>query len=121
MKEPFIFENSRVPDILSKISPIEIFAITLGPFIFFKGMPSKRTVRHEMIHFHQYVEMWYIGFIIYYLFDFLYCAIIKKKGFTREAYESIRFEQEAHQNDLNEDYLETREKKAWKNYKLGGE
>ena len=121
MKKPIFFENSKLPDYLSKFSPIEIVAITLGPFVFCKGMISERTRRHETIHFHQYVEMWYIGFIFWYLVDFLYAAVIKKKGFTYEAYSSIRFEQEASENDMDEEYLLHREKKAWKNYPLGGE
>jgi len=120
MKEPKFFENSKIPVYLSKFAPIEIWAITLGPFVFCKGELSEKTKRHETIHFQQYIELWYVGFIIYYLFDFLYAAIISRKGFTRDAYLSIRFEQEAWECDDDENYLEKREKFAWKKYPLGG-
>ncbi len=121
MKEPKFFENSKVPVYLSKLAPIEIWAITLGPFVFCKGELSEKTKRHETIHLQQYVELWYVGFLFYYIFDFLYAALVKRKGFSRESYLSIRFEQEAWECDDDENYLEKREKFAWKKYPLGGE
>jgi len=119
-KEPIFFENSKVPVWLSKFAPIEISAITLGLVVFARGTLSQRTKRHETIHYYQYLETFIIGFLLIYLFDYLYCAIIKKKGFTRDAYRSIRFEQEAYANDGNEEYLNTRDKYSWINYRLGG-
>ena len=55
-----------------------------------------------------------------YLYDYLYAAIIKKKGFSREAYLAIRFEQEAYDNDHDLEYLNSRKKYHWKSYPLGG-
>ena len=121
MKSPKFFENSRVPKVLSKLAPINIWAITLGPFVFCSGTLSEKTKRHETIHFMQYKELFWIGFLLIYLFDFLWAAIVKKKGFTRESYLSIRFEQEAWHCDDYENYLENREPYAWKKYPLGGE
>jgi len=120
MKKPLFFENSKVPKILSKLSPIEIWAITLGPLVFCAGEMSEETKRHETIHFMQYKETFFIGFMLIYVFDFLWAAIAKKKGFTRESYLSIRFEQEAWECGKQEVYLEKREKFAWKKYPLGG-
>jgi hypothetical protein len=120
MKSPKFFENSRVPKILSKFTPIQIWAITLGPFVFCEGKLSEKTKRHETIHYLQYRETFWIGFLMIYLFDFLWAAVIKKKGFTRDAYLSIRFEQEAHHCDDYNDYLKTRAKYAWLVYPLGG-
>ena len=120
-KKPLFFENSKVPVWLSKVAPIEINAITLGPLVFSRGVLSEKTKRHETIHYRQYVELLFIGFILIYLFDFLYAAIIKKKGFTRDSYLAIRFEQEAWQCDDYLDYLDNRELYAWKSYPLGGE
>ena len=68
----------------------------------------------------QYKELFFIGFILIYIFDYLYAALIKKKGFTRDAYLAIRFEQEAYFNDMYEDYLERRKKYRWRDYPLGG-
>lgn len=121
MKTPFFFENSRVPVWLSKLAPIEISAITLGPFVFSRGIISEKTKRHETIHFYQYKELFFIGFLLVYIFDFLWAALIKRKGFTRDAYLAIRFEQEAWGCDDYDNYLESRAPYAWLNYPLGGE
>ena len=120
MSGPKFFENSRVPRILSKLAPIDIWAITLGPFVFCAGELSVQTKRHETIHYLQYKETLWIGFLLIYLFDFLWAAIIKRKGFTRDSYLSIRFEQEAWHCDDYDNYVETRPKYAWIVYPLGG-
>ena len=120
MKSPKFYENSKLPKFLSKFAPIDIWAITLGPFVFCRGELSEKTKRHETIHFLQYKELFYIGFLAIYLFDYLWAAIVKKKGFSRESYLSIRFEQEAWERDDQEDYIPKREKFAWKKYPLGG-
>ena len=119
--KPFFFENSKVPVWLSKLAPIEINAITLGPFVFSRSVLSEKTKRHETIHYQQYIELLFIGFLLIYIYDFLYAAIIKRKGFTRDSYLAIRFEQEAWQCDDYEDYLEARTRFAWRKYPLGGE
>lgn len=119
--KPFFFENSKVPVWLSKLAPIEINAITLGPFVFSRGEISEKTKRHETIHYQQYIELLFIGFLVIYVFDFLYAAVIKKKGFTRDAYLAIRFEQEAWHCDDYFNYLDIRRAYAWRDYPLGGE
>ena len=120
MKFPIFIENSKIPVWLSKIAPININAITLGPIVLSRGVLSERVKRHETIHFMQYKELFFIGFLLIYLYDYLYAAIIKKKGFSRESYLAIRFEQEAYDNDHDLEYLEKRKKNAWKSYPLGG-
>jgi len=120
MKEPIFIENSRIPVWLSKITPIEISAITLGPIVLSRGKISDKTRRHETIHYHQYLETFFIGFILIYFFDFLWAAVVRGKGFSRESYLAIRFEQEAHSCDKWVKYLESREKYAWRRYPLGG-
>lgn len=120
-KKPFFFENSKVPVWLSKFAPIEINAITLGPFVFSRGVLSEQTKRHETIHYLQYLETLFIGFILIYLFDFFYAALVKRKGFTRNAYLAIRFEQEAWGCHSYDQYLETRTPYAWLSYPLGGD
>jgi len=56
-----------------------------------------------------------------YIFEYLYSALIKKKGFSRDSYLAIRFEQEAWTQDKDVDYLKTRKRFSWLNYPLGGE
>jgi len=115
---PIILQNSRIPKILSKFTPINIYAITLGPFIFCRETLPPKVLRHELIHYQQYKELFYIGFLLIYLYDFLYNTMIFKKGFSRKSYRSIRFEQEAYSNDHDKMYLANREKFAWRKYKL---
>lgn len=114
--KPIFFENSKLPILLSKFAPIDINAITLGPFVFSRGTLSERVKRHETIHFEQYLETLFIGFLFIYLYDYIKSGI--KIGFNRKAYLNIRFEQEAYANDSNVDYLEKRKRFAWLKYKL---
>ena len=120
MKFPIFIENSKIPVWLSKVAPININAITLGPVVLSRGILSERVKRHETIHFMQYKELFFIGFLLIYVYDYLYAALVKKKGFSRESYLAIRFEQEAYENDHDLRYLEKRQKNAWKKYPLGG-
>ena len=118
--KPLFFENSRIPVILSTFAPIEISAITLFCFVYSRGELSAETKRHETIHFQQYLETLVLGFLLIYLYDYLYAALIKRKGFTRDAYLAIRFEQEAWAKDKDVNYLKTRRRFAWLTYPTGG-
>ena len=118
--KPFFFENSKIPVWLSKFAPIEISAITLFCFVFSRGSISEETKRHETIHFQQYLETFVLGFLLIYLFDYLWSALVRKKGFTRDSYLAIRFEQEAWECDKFINYLETRKRYSWLKYPLGG-
>lgn len=109
--KPWFFENSKVPIWLSKITPIEINAITLFCFVFSRGELSERTKRHETIHFQQFLETAVIGFLVIYYADYLFRLIKHRDGKT--AYRMICFEQEAHDNDDYINYLDTRKRYAW--------
>jgi hypothetical protein len=112
--KPIIVENSKIPKALSII--IEIGAITLWPFIFFRGAANKTTLNHEKIHIRQYNELLVIGFLVLYSLDWLWGMIKYKNGKT--AYARIRFEQEAYENQYFDHYLESRARHAWKKYKV---
>jgi hypothetical protein len=114
MSLPVFVENSKVPVWLSKISPIEIGAISLGVFVFSRGTISETTRRHETIHYHQWRELAFL------LFPILY-GLFWLVGFARyrdgvKAYYAIPFEREAYVNDDNPDYLEKRPFWAWRKY-----
>ena len=115
-KFPIFIENSKIPKILSKIAPINIGAITLGPIVLGKGKLSERTRRHEHIHYLQYKETLFVGFLIIYFYD--YFKAFRKYGRGRESYKAIRFEQEAHGNDKDKEYLDKRKGYAWRRYKI---
>ena len=108
---PWFFENSKVPVVLSKLAPIEIGAITIGPLVFSRGEMSDITKNHEAIHWQQYIETGIIGFIILYYTFYLMNYIRYRDG--KIAYYMIPFEKEAYDNDENFDYLEKRQRWTW--------
>ena len=116
MKLPIFFENSNVPAILSWVSPISIGAITLGPFVFSRGEISDVTKNHEAIHWEQYKETLIIGFAFLYLFYWLLGLIRYRDG--ELAYVMIPFEQEAYQHDEDLEYIQSRKRFVWWNYKV---
>jgi len=108
---PWFFENSKLPALLSKIAPIEIGAITIGPFVYSRGEISEVTRNHETIHWQQYIETGIVGFVIlYYLFWFINFI---RFGNGKKAYYMIPFEMEAYENDENLDYLSERKRYNW--------
>jgi len=52
-RRPWVFENSKLPVWLSKLAPIEIWAMSFACFVVCRGEMSKTTRRHETIHYHQ--------------------------------------------------------------------
>jgi len=111
MLKPIIIQNSRIPKILSKFAPIEIYAITLFPFIFCRARLGQQTKQHEMIHFQQQLEMLVLPFYIIYLYDYIKSLLSKKPGWI--SYREIRAEKEAHKNDRVIGYLEKRKRWRW--------
>ena len=109
--KPWFFENSKIPVVLSKLAPIEIGAITIGPLVYSRGEMSEVTKNHETIHWQQYIETGIVGFVILYYSFYLYNWIRYRDG--KLAYYMIPFEKEAYDNDKNLDYLETRKRYAW--------
>lgn len=114
--KPLFIENSKIPVWLSYLAPIDIGAITLGPVVISRGEMSEQTKRHETIHFQQYLELAFVGFLVMYAGFWIWNLM---KGHSpRDAYYKIPFELEAYGNDVNENYLEERERYAWTYYTL---
>ena len=109
--KPWFFENSNVPVVLSKFTPIEIGAITIGPWVFSRGEMSEVTKNHETIHWQQYIETGILGFIILYYSFYFFNLLRYRDG--KLAYYMIPFEKEAYDNDENLNYLEIRKRYAW--------
>ncbi len=111
--KPIFIENSKVPVALSKIAPINIWAINLIFFVFCKGKLNETTKRHETIHFRQWLELGIVGFAFLYPVFYLWNRVVKRMpGST--AYYNIPFEIEAYQNQDDVDYLESRKLWAWR-------
>lgn len=108
---PIFIENSKVPIWLSKVAPIEIGAITMGFIVFSREEMDDRLKRHETIHFQQFLETLFLGFIIIYLWDYFVNWTSGMSG--KEAYYNLRAEKEAYGNDTDEHYLDQRKRYRW--------
>ena len=112
MMRPIIIQNSNIPKYLSIF--INIYAITLYPFIICREEMDDTVLNHEKIHLHQQKELWIIGFYFLYVY---YWLRNKVAGMTsQEAYAYIPFEIEAYQNETSKYYLLTRKKNSWRKY-----
>lgn len=108
---PFIFENSRIPAWLSKISPINVEALSFGWFVFCKGEASERLRQHETIHFFQQLELLFVfQWILYGLFS---CYGRLKHGSWVKAYYRNPFEREAYSHESDSEYFQNRSLWAW--------
>lgn len=112
--KPHVYENSRIPRLLSLFFPVA--AIVLWPFIFTRGKLEGTQRTHELTHFMQYKELWVVGFYLVYLYDWL--RGLWRYRDTRKAYLQIRFEQEAYEHQGEEGYEQTRDRMAWKAYSI---
>ena len=110
--KPLFIQHQPILICLSYLAPIEIHAITLGPIVISRNKRGEVAKNQESIHFQQYLETLFIGFLLVYLWDRLMGLFKYRDG--HKAYVSIRAEQEAyrHQQDLT--YLQTgRRRWAW--------
>lgn len=105
--------------IVNKYIPFKGFgAINLFGTIFIRdgvyknNKPPKKTLNHEAIHTEQIKELGYIFFYIWYFIEWL--LLLPFCG--KYAYNWISFEQEAHDNDTNYKYLNTRKHYSWLKY-----
>ena len=112
--KPWFIENSKIPGWLSKIAPINIWAISFGLWVWCKGELSKPTRRHETIHFQQQLEMGFVFQWIAYGLFWLIGLVKYRDGAV--AYKENPFEREAYDNERKFTYLEKRKRYAWVAY-----
>ena len=113
-RKPYFIENSRVPVILSKVAPIEIWAISFGFWVWCRGELSERTRRHETIHYQQQLELLLVGQWLLYGAFWLW-GLVRYRD-AEKAYRESPFEREAYRNDEDEKYLGGRPRFAWLKY-----
>jgi hypothetical protein len=111
MKLPIFIENSKIPVWLSKLSPIDIYAISLGPFVISRGTFNTKTRIHETIHYKQWVELGFVGFLIMYPAFWVWNRLQGMSG--PDAYFNIPFEIEAYDNQGDLGYIFNRKPYAW--------
>ena len=113
--KPKYINNSKVPIWLSKIAPINIWAISFAFWVWCRGKMSETTKRHETIHFQQQLELLFVfQWILYGLFWIV--GFIKYRD-SKKAYHQNIFEQEAYDNEKNTNYLFNRKRYSWWKYK----
>ena len=93
--KPIFIENSKIPVWLSYVSPISIGAITVGFVVFSRDKMSEQLKRHETIHYQQFLELGFLGFLFLYLFFWL--KNLSKGMSGSKAYYEIPFEKEAYE------------------------
>ena len=112
--KPWMFNNSKIPVWLSKVAPIDIWAVSIGWWVFCRGEMNKTTQRHETIHFQQQLELLFVGQWLLYGLFWLVGLMKYRSGAT--AYRENPFEREAYDNERKYTYLERRPFYNWVRY-----
>ena len=112
--KPLVFENSKIPVWLSYISPININALSIGPFVWCRGEISDTTRQHETIHFWQQIEMLFV--LQWLLYGIFYVIGRFTHGNWKMAYYCNPFEVEAYEHQEDKNYLQNRKWWSWVRY-----
>lgn len=113
-RKPWVFENSKIPVWLSKIAPIDIWALSFAFWVFCRGKMSSQTRRHETIHYQQQIELLFVGQWVLYGTFWLIGLARYKDG--KKAYYNNPFEREAYAHDKEPNYLNERPWYNWRHY-----
>ena len=107
----------HIPVLLSKVTPINVWANSFAFWVWCRGEMSDRTKRHETIHYLQQRELlMVVQWVLYGLFHII--GLIRYRD-GQTAYYENPFEREAYANDENPNYLKERKPYAWINYLRG--
>lgn len=77
---------------------------------------SEKMINHERIHSAQMKEMLWIFFYLWYGIEYLIILIASPHTNQNDEYHEISFEEEAHNNEENLNYLSERKHYAWTKY-----
>jgi cbb3-type cytochrome oxidase subunit 1 len=114
--KPYCIEDSRIPLWVSKITKLNVWAVSFFIFVFCAGKLDERVKRHETIHFQQQLELLFVfQWVLYGIFWLI--GMIKYRN-TQEAYLQNPFEQEAYNCENIENYLSHRIRYNWLFYKI---
>lgn len=72
---------------------------------------DEQLLRHEEIHTAQMRELWYVGFYLLYVIEWLYRMAQGRT--SHDAYRAISFEKEAYAMEDDINYLKNRKPFAW--------
>lgn len=93
----------------------KLITLPWGVYAAPKALVAEDDMIHEFIHIEQWKELWYIGFLLWYIVEFMIRFFAYGLN-PRKAYKNISFEREAYANDDNSTYLETRKRFAFIKY-----
>lgn len=105
-----IIRNKLIP--FKGYSAINLFGVL---FIKPNTVLTPRLLNHEYIHTLQMKELYYIGFYLVYLIEFV-INLFRYKNWS-DAYNNISFELEAYDNQNNQEYKDIRKPYAYKMYR----
>jgi len=94
-----------LPQIISK----SFSAVSIYPFIFLRDERCRNDyvlINHELIHFRQQKELFWLIFFIWYILEYLIRLLYYRN--SKLAYRNISFEREAYANENDLDYLKNR-------------
>lgn len=94
--------------------PGRYVAINLFGVVFARRKLSGTAIRHESIHTAQMRELWYIGFYIWYVAEFILRLFQRKSWY--KAYRAVSFEREAYAYEKKAGYLVLRHPFTWFEY-----
>lgn len=105
--------------IKNNIIPFDGFAaINICGYVFTKkNSLSDVTLNHEEIHTLQMKELWYIGFYLIYLIEWLVYLCMGNS--SNNAYHKISFEQEAYAFEKDPNYPSKRKPYKWIDFLIG--
>lgn len=108
-----VIKNKLIP--FGKYTAINLFGI-----VFTKEDLDPVSYNHEHIHLKQMQEMLWIGFYLWYVIEYFIIWFARFGSKQSTKYHDISFEEEAHNNDTNLNYIKTRKHYSWTKYlKIG--
>ena len=121
---PIFFENSKVPDLLSKIAPFKVGGVAFFLFVWTRGVASPRLRAHEITHWKQQVEgLFAVQWALYAIFWavlLIFHSVFSSKSSMSATYLAYRmspFEIEAYDNQSDPTYNDqVRKPYAWVKY-----
>ena len=90
----------------------KLITLPWGVYAAPKALVTEDDMIHEFIHIKQWRELWYVGFLIWYIVEFLIRLVADGFKF-KKAYRGISFEREAYANEGDASYLKGR---GWFNF-----
>lgn len=104
-----IIKNKYIP--FKRFKAINLFGVL---FVRKEAKMNERDLNHENIHTEQWKELLWIGFLLWYVGEWIIRLFAFKGG--HHAYKNISFEREANRHEAEPDYIKSRKRFAFTRY-----